>query len=146
MPKDSFRREQTQRRARHSNDCHAEGHQPKWRHLRRVGHVSNGLGERHSRFENSKGAGRHRGHGRAIVSATGRSRGHGGVLRLGGENRPLLDENPGRSVGAAFSSAHGAGAGDARCFYLRRSRRIGATNSRAARLIQSTEKAILPQR
>src|SRR5437773_9679713 len=89
----------TQRRIGYSHDRHAGRYKPKWRCFWRMVDVANGLGQRHSRFENSESARRYGRNGGPVISSTGRGRGYGDVLWLGGRNRAEVNDDIGGGWG-----------------------------------------------
>src|SRR5437773_9886708 len=76
--------------------------------------VADGSWQWYSRFENSESARRYRRDGRLVISATGRSRGHGRVLCLGGKNWPHINDYPGGGLGRTLPGAWPANLGNAR--------------------------------
>ena len=89
-------------RTRHPHGRDAERYQPERRHFRRLADGADGFGQRHPRLENGETARRDCGGGRHVVSPAGAGGGHGRLLCLGRIDRPHLDENPGRSLGATL--------------------------------------------
>ena len=73
-----------------------------WRHFRRLGDLTNGLGQWNSRGEDGASARRHSGDGRNVVPAAGESGGHGQLLCARGENRADFDDHPRRGLGDAL--------------------------------------------
>ena len=110
----------TQRRIGYSHDRHAGRYKPKWRCFWWMVDVANGLGQRHSRFENSESARRYGRNGGPVISSTGRGRGYGDVLCLGGKNRADVNDHPGGGLGGTLPGTWPANPGDARRFRLRR--------------------------
>ena len=92
----------TQRRAGDSNYCDAPGHEPEWRHFRRVGDIANGLGQRDSRRKDGASARRHGSNGRNVVPAASEGGGHGQVLCARRENWTDFDDHPRGGLGDAF--------------------------------------------
>src|SRR5438477_12059908 len=92
-----------QRRIGYSHDRHASRYKPKWRCFWRMVDVANGLGQRHSRFENSESARRYGRDGGPVISSTGRGRGYGDVLCLGGKNWEVLNDLSGGGLGCRLA-------------------------------------------
>src|SRR5512133_2782122 len=92
----------TQGRAGDSNHRHASGYKSERRHFRRVGDLTNGLGQRDSSGEDSTSARRHGGNGRNVVPAAGESGGHRQMFCARGENWADFDDHSRRGLGNAL--------------------------------------------
>src|SRR5882724_1001488 len=86
---------------------HADGHESKWRHFRRMVDISNGFGQRHSCGENCASTSCYRGDGRVVISPTREGRRHGEMLCAGGENRTDFDDHSGGSMGNTLYDRRG---------------------------------------
>src|SRR4030095_8622744 len=67
--------------------------------LPRVGDLTNGVGQRHSRSEDGTSSRCRGGDGRNVVPAAGESGGYRQVLCARGENWADFDDHPGRGLG-----------------------------------------------
>jgi hypothetical protein len=121
-----------ERRAGDSNHRHAAGHKSEWRHFRRMGDVTNGLGQRDSSGEDSASARRHGGNGRNVVPAAGESGGHRQMLCARGENWADFDDHSRRGLGDPFHDGRRTSRHPWRV-YTGRGGRVGETDSGKAR-------------